>query len=217
MAQTKAEILNQIAIFENELPSLLKIAEISEHEGLEIAFNELTEKCCSYIKLRNFKTGKDELKALEVVNNFKRYLDATKERIEQIKDKIAQLKIELTKCQLSLFDEQNVQKCPTNIFHNERELWTGDVFETHDKDYHFIIEAETSKGKFAIVSTAFKEEMLLSYPKNREILNGTAFIGNLFDDEKLQQFIEKLQEASEKTDEQNSDGDKTESEDNSPE
>ena len=33
MAQTKAEILNQIAIFENELPSLLKIAEISEHEG----------------------------------------------------------------------------------------------------------------------------------------------------------------------------------------
>ena len=113
---------------------------------------------------------------------------------------IAELKIELTKCQLSLFDEQNVQKCPTNIFHDEKELWTGDVFQTHDNNYHFIIESETSKGKFAIVSTAFKEEMLLNYPKNREILKNCAYIGNLFDDDKLREFIEKMQDESENPD-----------------
>ena len=205
MTRTKAEILNQIASYENELPPIEKIAEIAEHEGLEIAFNELTENCCSCIKLRNFKTSKEELKALEIVNNFKNYLESQKDRIENIKNKIAELRIELTKCQLSLFDEQNVQKCPTNIFHNEKELWTGDVFQTHDDNYHFIIEAESAKGKFAIVSTAFKEEMLLNYPKNREILNNTAFIGNYFDDDKLRQFIDNLQE---------NDEDKADDEDN---
>jgi hypothetical protein len=194
MTKTKPEILNQITSLENELPPIEKIAEIAEHEGLEIAFNELTDNCCSSIKCRNFKTGKDELKELEVVNNFKKFLERQKDRIENIKDKIAQLRIELTKCQLTLFDEQNVQKCPTNIFHNEKELWTGDVFQTHNNDYHFIIESEEQKGEFAIVSTAFKEEMLLSNEKNKEILNDTAYIGNLFVDDKLADFINKLQE-----------------------
>lgn len=106
MPMNKCDIINEINKLTAELPLVKKVAEISEHEGLEIAFNELTEKCCSSIKVKNFKTGKDYIKELEIINSFKRYLEGQNERIKRIETRIAELKIDLTKYQLSLFEKK---------------------------------------------------------------------------------------------------------------
>lgn len=155
------------------------------------------DNCCHCVKSKAFKASKNALKEIETVNSFKEFLERKKERVKQIENKIAELKIELTHYQLNLFDEQNVQKIPTDIKHNEREIYTGDVYETLNKEYLLIIESDEHPTKYAIVSTAFTEELLLQYPKNREILKNTAYIGNLFDDNKLKEFIDKLTEKQE--------------------
>ncbi len=194
MPMNKSDIVNEINKLTAELPLVRKIAEISEHEGLELAYNELTEKCCARIKTKNYKESKDSIKSLEVINNFQNYLNEQKSRAERIECRIAELRIELTKCQLSLFQEENTQKCATGIQYEERELYTGDVFETSNRDYLLIVESEQHPTNYAITGTAFDEELLLQYPKNRTILNNTAFIGNIFDSAELAEFLCKLQE-----------------------
>lgn len=131
------------------------------------------------------------------MNSFKEFLERKKERVIQIENKIAELKIELTRYQLGFFDEKNIQKIPTDIKHEEREIYTGDVYETSNREYLIIIESEEHPTNYAIIGTAFTEELLLQYPKNREILRNTAYLGNLFDDNKLAEFVDRLTEKQE--------------------
>ena len=202
MVMNKSDIVNEINKLTAELPLVKKVAEISEHEGLEIAYNELTEKCCARVKAKSYKESKDAIKALEGINHFQTYLNEQKNLAERIEYRIAELRIELTKCQLSLFQEENIQKVATGIQHNDKELYTGDVFETSNRDYLLIIESEEHPSNYAITGTAFNEELLLQYPKNRVILNDTAYIGNIFDSAELAEFLDKLQEKQEELQEQ---------------
>ena len=207
----KCDIINEINKLTAELPLVKKVAEISEHEGLEIAFNELTDKCCSSIKTKSFKKGKDYIKELEVINNFKHYLEQQVERINRIEARIAELRIELTRCQLSLFEENNEGKINTGISHNDQELFSGDVFETSTREYLLITESQEHPTNFCITGTAFTEELLLQYPKNRNILNDTAYLGNMYDDDKLAEFLaNKLDEKQEELQNENKEDDEDE-------
>ena len=205
MAMKKKEIIEQINSLKSQLPSILKVVEIAKQEGLKIAIDELTENCCSYIKSTCYKESKDSIKALEVVNNFKKYLEGQEQRAKRIEARIAELNIELTKCQLDLFEDSKPQKINTGFSFEDRELFIGDVFETSKREYLMIIESNEHPTNYAIIGTAFVEEMLLQYPKNREILKDTAYLGNIFEDDKLAEFVEKLDEKSEELKEDSDD------------
>lgn len=194
MTMNKQDIINEINRLTAELPSRKKIASIAEHEGLEIAFSELTENCCNLVKTENYKDSKKAITSLEVVKKFKDYLKEQENRIENIENRIAQLRIELTRCQLSLFEDNKFQKIATGEQYQDKELYTGDVFELPNKSYLLITESSEHPNNYVIVGTAFEEELLLQYPKNRAILKDTAFLGNVFENDKLAEFIEKLQE-----------------------
>ena len=194
MAMNKQDIINEINQLSAELPKRKKIASIAEHEGIELAFNELTEDCCHLVKTENYKESKTAIKSLETVKKFKDYLKEQEARIENIEYRIAQLRIELTRCQLNLFNDS---KIATQIEHDGRELFTGDVFETPNRTYLLIVGSQEHPNTFAIVGSAFPEELALQYPKNREILKDTAYLGNMYDDEQLADFLNKLQEQEE--------------------
>ena len=207
MTMTKQEILNEINRLNSELPKRLTIASVAEHEGLEIAFEELTDFCCSQIKAANYKGSKTAIKNLETVKNFKDYLSEQKRVADNIEYKIAELRIELTRCQLDLFKDS---KLATGFKHNGTELFTGDVFETINKTYLLITSSEVGPNRFAIVGSAFPEELALQYPKNREILKDTAYLGNMHDNEKLADFLTELQTEQDKLKEkQKTDSDET--------
>jgi len=196
MTMTKCDIINEINRLTAELPTRKKIASMAEHEGLELAFAELTDICCQLVKAESYKDSKKAITSLEVVKKFRDYLKEQENRIDSIENRIAQLRIELTRCQLSLFDE-DTQKIATGIQHEGRELFTGDTFELPDKSYLMITESSEDPNNYVIVGTAFSEELLLQYPKNRNVLNDTAFIGNIFENDKLAEFLAQLQEEQE--------------------
>ena len=98
--------------------------------------------------------------------------------------------------------EDNIQKLATGFVCNDKEIYTGDVFETSNRDYLLIVESEDNPSNFLITGTALEEALLLSFHKNRVILNDTAFIGNIFDSAELADFLEKLQEKQEELQEQ---------------
>ena len=213
MTMNKADIINEINRLTAELPSRKKIASIAEHEGLEIAFSELTEDCCNLVKTENYKDSRKAITSLEVVKRFKDYGEQ-ENRIDNIENRIAQLRVELTRCQLSLFEEDEIKKIATGTQYEGRELYTGDTFELPDKSYLLITESSEHPNNYVIVGTAFSEELLLQYPKNREVLKDTAYLGNIFENDKLAEFIAKLdekeQELESKEQDDNEEGEKDE-------
>lgn len=205
MAMNKSDIINQINKLKGELPLVLKVAEIAQHEGLKIAIDELTESCCSYIKSKCYKESKESIRSLEIVNHFKKYLEGQEQRAKRIEARIAELNIELTRYQLNFFEDNKPQKINTGYSFEDRELFTGDVFETSKREYLMIIESNEHPTNYAIIGTAFVEEMLVQYPKNREMLKDTAYLGNIFEDDNLAEFVEKLDERTEELKEDSAD------------
>ena len=92
----------------------------------------------------------------------------------------------------SLFEEENAAKINTGFEHKGQHLFTGDIFETLSREYLLISESEQTPNSYCITGTAFSEELLLQYPKNREILKNTIYLGNIFENNKLAEFLEKL-------------------------
>ena len=213
MALNKAEIINEINRLQAELPLVQKIAEIAEHEGLKLALDRLTEECCACVKSKCYKTSKDTIKTLEVINNFKEYLERQAEYARRIEIRLAEYRIDLTKCQLSLFEEENAAKINTGFEYKGQHLFTGDAFETSQREYLLISESEQTPNSYCITGTAFTEELLLQYPKNREILKGTCYLGNLFENDKLAEFFDKLTQKQNEIQEQTDDSDEEPEED----
>lgn len=209
----KQDIINEINRLTGELPLREKIAEIAEHEGLELAVNELTENCCASVKSKSYKNSISQIKDLKIISAFQDYLQSQKDRIDAINNRIAQLRFDLTNEQLNLFAQNLSDKRTTGIFHNDIELCTGDVFETHDHNFIVITEASNDPNKYVIVQTFSDEELLLNYPKNRALLNDTAYLGNLYENEKLQEILDKIRPQEVEGETQEGDADEPNNED----
>lgn len=97
MTRSKEELINELAKFGSELSMREKIASISEHEGLKIAFDEMTSKCIDSVKCKKYKMSKDQIKGLEILNNFIVYLEQQKEKISTLKALITECKEELSR------------------------------------------------------------------------------------------------------------------------
>ena len=188
----KQDIINEINRLTGELPLREKIAEIAEHEGLALAVDELTENCCASVKSKSYKNSISQIKDLKIISAFQDYLQSQKDRIEAINNRIAQLRFDLTNEQLNLFAQNLSDKRTTGVYHNDTELCTGDVFETHDHNFIVITKSSNDPDKYVIVQTFSDEELLLNYPKNRALLKDTAYLGNLYENEKLQEILEKI-------------------------
>lgn len=65
MTRSKEELINELAKLGNELSMREKIASISEHEGLRMAFDEITSKCIDSVKCKNTKCQKTRLRGLK--------------------------------------------------------------------------------------------------------------------------------------------------------
>lgn len=99
--RSQTEIVNEIEALESELPRVEKIASLLEHEGFRLAIEEITGSCVENVKAKKYKSGKTQIKSLEGIYDFEKYLNATSERAENIKAKIDKCKIELTYNQLN--------------------------------------------------------------------------------------------------------------------
>ena len=164
----------------------------------KMEFRNRKQKELEMLKEKNKKQKENNRLAIMMKNEERRRqmeedirnLREQKKTAENIEYRIAELRIELTRCQLDLFKDS---KLATGIKHNDRELYTGDVFQTRNKEYLMIIISEEYENSYAIVGTAFPEELALQYPKNREILKNTVYLGNMYNDDKLADFLAELQ------------------------
>ncbi|MCX4275871.1 MAG: hypothetical protein OSJ27_08875 [Candidatus Gastranaerophilales bacterium] len=102
--RSETDIVNEIEALEAELPRRKKIASLLEHEGFKLAVEELTGDCVQNVKAKKYKSGKTQIKSLECIEDFEKYLLTQNERADSIEAKLDKCKFELAYNQLNLLD-----------------------------------------------------------------------------------------------------------------
>ncbi|MBR0234068.1 MAG: hypothetical protein IJQ47_08470 [Synergistaceae bacterium] len=211
---SKQDLINQKQKLEEDIERLKKIVEAAADTTFDIIIEDLKNHMKSNIELEEWSTLKTNLKEVSAVNTTKDFLENQSKLLTKKQTELLELENQINNYQTNLFDSLNSHlKIDTKIKHNEQDLFTGDVFETDDKSYLIIKESELEKDNFVITGTAFEEALLLQYPKNRQILNNTAYLGNLFDNKELQTFLLKLEQDKEENKKEESDEKESEDKD----
>lgn len=107
--RSETDIVNEIEALEAELPRRKKIASLLEHEGFKLAVEELTGDCVQNVKAKKYKSGKTQIKSLECIEDFEKYLLAQNERADSIETRLDKCKFELAYNQLN-FKLDNPEK-----------------------------------------------------------------------------------------------------------
>lgn len=189
---TKEELREKLEELKNEIETINIVVSIGEHEGIKLITDDIKKNCVVAIESDNFSKAKKQIKEIEIIKSFIGYIEEKKELVTEKQNEIENLQNQLDNWQIGLFEKQfNAAKKPTGTTHNEKELYTGDIFESRDKNHLLISTSEKEPNNFVILHSTSDTELLLQYPKNREALKDTAYLGNLYDDEKLQEIFNK--------------------------
>ena len=95
--RSETDIVNEIEALEAELPR-------RKHEVYKLAVEELTGDCVQNVKAKKYKSRKTQIKSLECIEDFEKYLLTQNERADSIEAKLDKCKFELAYNQLNLLD-----------------------------------------------------------------------------------------------------------------
>lgn len=199
---SKRELVAKIRDVKREIEELDKITSIGNLESFELIISKIKEDIIRNINEEDFKTAKTNMAKINKMRDFTDYIEKQGDIIEQKEQELEELEYQLNNYQLDMFEEycENEQSEPedTGIKHNNKMLRTGDIYKTAgeiEEDCYFaVVHSKEMSDKFAIITNYLEGEHLLQYPKNQELLNGAAFLGNVHfkDDKKAQDAFEKI-------------------------
>ena len=96
------------------------------------------------------------------------------------------------------YSEEDSEPEDTGIKHNNKMLRTGDVYKLDGENeqesrYFMVVSSKEMPEKFALITNYIEGEHLLQYPKNQELLNRAAYLGNTyFKDKKAQDGLDRI-------------------------
>ena len=191
---SKEELIKEKEKLTSDVERLKKIVEASSDTTFDIIIEDLKKHMIDNIELEEWSTLKTNLKEVSAVNTTKTFLENQSKLLTKKQTELLELENKINNYQIGLFEQLNgKKKKQTGIKFNDKELETGDFFELPNKTYLLIRESELEPDKFVITGTAFEEALLLQYPKNREVLNDSVFLGNIYEKEELINFLHKLE------------------------
>lgn len=191
---SKEELIKEKEKLTSDVERLKKIVEASSDTTFDIIIEDLKKHMIDNIELEEWSTLKTNLKEVSAVNTTKTFLENQSKLLTKKQTELLELENKINNYQIGLFEQLNgKKKKQTGIKFNDKELETGDFFELPNKTYLLIRESELEPDKFVITGTAFEEALLLQYPKNREVLNDSVFLGNIYEKEELFNFLHKLE------------------------
>lgn len=199
---TREQLEEKKTELESEIANLTKIIEVSNTTVFDLMINEIKEEMKKNVAEEEWKLLKANQRKVENFRNIENTLQNQEQLLEEKEDELEDVQSALDNYQPSLFEEQETNK-PTNedtgYRHKNQILETGDVYRSELENvtngywYYLIKKSQEKEDSFCIVSNFFPdEERLLQYPKNIDLLDGTEFIGNIYEDndKETQQEIE---------------------------
>ena len=189
---------------EQEIDSLTKVVEASNTTVFDILINEVKEEMKNNIAEEEWKVLKENQKKIESYRSIEKALQNQEDLLEKKEEELVNVQEALKNYQTHLFDNQPEEEQAVDTgftFGNcGQPINVGDIYKSRNSDavgnipYYIIKKSAELEGSFAIASNMFEGERLLQYPANKELLNETSYIGNIYiEDDCYQDAIEALQ------------------------
>jgi hypothetical protein len=195
---TKEQLQEREKQLLNETEQLEKVIEASNTTVFDLLIGEVKKEMEDNIAEEEWKKLKENQKKIESYRNIEKALQNQEDLLERKQEELEDVRNALKYYQKNIFEqdeEQEEQEAVNTGFVDEEgnDFRTGDVYGIEDSEY-YLIKKSISEGKFAIISNVFEDELLLNYPKNREILENADYIGNIYlgsvDDEEIRKQTE---------------------------
>lgn len=189
---------------EQEIDSLTKVVEASNTTVFDILINEVKEEMKSNIAEEEWKVLKENQKKIESYRSIEKALQNQEDLLEKKEEELVNVQDALKNYQTHLFDNQPEEESVIDTgftFGNcGQSIYVGDIYKANSSDavgnipYYIIKKSVELEGSFAIASNVFEGERLLQYPANKDLLNETSYVGNIYiEDDCYQDAIEALQ------------------------
>lgn len=192
MTKTKLNEMTQSELeayekqLEQEIDSLTKVVEASNTTVFDILINEVKEEMKNNIAEEEWKVLKENQKKIESYRSIEKALQNQEDLLEKKEEELKDVQYALKNYQTHLFENQAEQAETTNFEYCGTPIQTGDIFkktsEGEDNIFYLVKKSVEIGGSFAIISNFFEGERCLQYPSNFKILEGSEFVGNIYDE-----------------------------------
>lgn len=192
---SKEELIEKQKQLTSEIENLQKVIAASNTTVFDLLINEVKKEMQDNIAEEEWKKLKENQKKIESYRSIEKTLQNQEDLLDRKENELVDVENAIENYQPSLFEqpaeEQEIEiegeAEDTGFEDSEGNAYkTGDVYSSESEEkteYYLVKKSAESSDKFAIISNAFNDELLLNYPKNREILDEADFIGNIYDEE----------------------------------
>lgn len=200
---SKDELIDRQQQLTSEIENLNKVIAASNTTVFDLLINEVKKEMQDNIAEEEWKKLKENQKKIESYRSIEKTLQNQEDLLDRKQEELEDVNDAIENYQPSLFEQPSQNQEieiegeaeETGFEDSEGNAYkTGDVYTSENEEgasYFLVKKSAESSDKFAIISNAFENELLLNYPKNRELLDSADFIGNIYDEEN-QEAIEAL-------------------------
>lgn len=182
------EELNKLqAELAEDIEKLNSIIEASNSTVFDLLIDETKKEMKANVLEESWKKLKENMKKIEQYRTIETTLQNQQDLLERKEDELEDVKNALKYCQQKIdFDTQEGEQLAEDTGYTFgstlQPIEAGDIFinkNSEPKTIYFIKKAKNEKD-FAIIGNTIDDELLLNYPKNRDLLNASTYIGNIF-------------------------------------
>lgn len=182
---SEKELINMQLELQEDIDKLDAIIEASNSTVFDLLIDETKKEMKANVLEESWKKLKENMKKIEQYRTIETTLQNQQDLLERKKDELEDVNNALIYCQQHLdIQTEEVEVFDTGYKFGDmlQPIETGDIYvdeKSNPEIYYFIQKSKNDKD-FAIVGNSIEDELLLNYPKNRDILNETTYIGNIY-------------------------------------
>lgn len=189
MTETKNELLEQKKTLEGEIERLQKIIDASSETTFDIIIDDLKQQMIQNVEGEHWSNVKSCIKEVDSVNGTRNFIQKQSELLSRKQKELKDLSEKIDNYQPSLFEQPENEECSAidtgfTLQDFETPIETGDIYKFKEPNsdivnFYVVIQAK-NVGKYAVIGNTIDGELLLNYPKNRELLENAKYIGNIY-------------------------------------
>lgn len=187
---SKEELQAKEKQLQEEVEQLNNVIKASNTPVFDLLIKKVKDEMQDNIAEEEWKKLKENQKKIESYRSIEKTLQNQEDLLEEKEDELENVKSAIQNYQPSLFEQQQELAVEGEAEETEYRddfnnvIKTGDVYEFENNsgliEYYLVKKSVESAGKIAIISNAFNGELLLNYPKNRELIENADYVGNIF-------------------------------------
>ena len=186
---TRQELEEKQKRLESEIEKLKAVIKASDTTTFEIIIEDIKREMSANIAEEDWKSLKKNACKVDKFREIVKIIQNQNDLLEQKKDELQDTVWELEHYQTSLFEETPLLAdgtCESTGFKDSQscEIETGDVYKSVNDNgeisYYLVKKSVEKDNSYSIISNTFDDELLLNYPKNRELILNSDYVGNIY-------------------------------------